>query len=100
MGSHLANKILQGNRKGNPVETKIKKVETLARENGNPGKLIEAGKPQPLPYVPDYGSLVIPYNSPQKYHWWDRGRSIKDILRELGASPDILKKYKSPYSDN
>ena len=51
----LANKVLQGNRKGNPVETEIKKVETLARENGNPGKLIEANKF--LPYIADIDNL-------------------------------------------
>lgn len=95
----LANKVLQGNRKGNLVETEIKKVETLARENGNPRKLIEAGKLQPLPYL-DNGILRIPFDSPQKYHWWNRGQSIKDTLRELGASDEILKRYKSPYSDN
>ena len=47
----LANKVLQGNRKGNPVETEIKKVETLARENGNLGKPIELCKLKPLPYL-------------------------------------------------
>ena len=96
----LANKVLQGNRKGNSVETEIKKVETLARENGNSGKLIEAGKPQPFPYITDYGSLRIPHNSPQKYHWWDRGQSVIQTLLELEASDEILKRYKAPYSKN
>lgn len=51
----LANKVLQGNRKGNPVETEIKKVETFARENGNPGKPIEVNKF--LTYIADIDNL-------------------------------------------
>ena len=117
----LANKVLQGNRKGNPVETEIKKVETLARENGNSGKLIELGKLKPLPdldnetlnermaimgencepeqtepYVTSFGVLVIPFNSDKKYHYWAGGQSICDILKELGRC-DLIQKYKSPY---
>jgi hypothetical protein len=117
----LANKVLQGNRKGNPVETEIKKVETLARENGNSGKLIELGKLKPLPdldnetlnermaimgencepeqvepFVTDFGVLVIPFNSDKKYHYWKGGQSVCDTLKELGRC-DLVEKYKSPY---
>lgn len=59
-----------------------------------------AGKLYPLPYVDHNGTLIIPFNSPPEYHWWNRGQSIKDTLRELGASDEILKRYKSPYSEN
>src|SRR5574341_458379 len=95
----LANKVLQGNRKGNLVETEIKKVETLVRENGNPEKLIEAGRLQPLPYL-DNGILKIPFNSPQKYHWWNRGQNITETLKEMRSGDEILRKYRSPYSNN
>ena len=54
---------------------------------------------KPLPYL-DNDVLRIPFNSPQKYHWWDRGQGIDNTLRELGASDEILKRYKSPYSEN
>mgnify|MGYP001582793705 CR=1 FL=1 len=104
----LANKVLQGNHKGNPVETEIKKVETLAREKGNLGKQIEAEAlnermsimgencepEQTEPFVTDFGVLVIPYNSNQKYHYWNGGQSICDTLKELGASDEIIKRYK------
>lgn len=118
----LANKVLQGNRKGNPVETEIKKVETLACENGNPGKLIELGKLKPLPYldnetlnermaimgencepgqvkpyVTEYGVLVIPWNSPQRYWYWAGGQSVCNTLKELGRC-DLIPKYKSIYN--
>ena len=61
-------------------------------------KLVD--KIKPLPHIDHSGTLIIPSNSPHKYHWWDRGLSIKDTLRELGASDEILKRYKSPYSEN
>ena len=55
---------------------------------------------KPKPYVTSWGTLVIPFDSDRRFHWWNRGLSIKDTLRELGASDEILKRYKSPYSDN
>lgn len=54
----------------------------------------------PPPYINKSGTLVIPFNSDPKYHWWNGGQSIRDTLRELGASDEIIRKYKSPYSDN
>lgn len=109
----LANKVLQGNRKGNPVETKNKTVETLARENGNPRKLNidnevlnermaimgENCEPNRIkPYVTDFGVLVIPWNSESRYHYWNKGQSVCDTLKELGWC-DLIPKYKSFYSN-
>ena len=109
----LANKVLQENRKGNPVETEIKKVETFARENGNLGKPIAAEslnermaimgedcEPEQVePYVSKFDVLVIPWNSPRKYWYWAGGQSVCDTLKELGRC-DLIPKYKSLYSDN
>ncbi len=125
----LANKVLQRNRKGNSVETEKQTMETLARGNGNRWKLaIYAGKLQPLPvaaelpsgyelaermaimgentepeqtepYVTGFGVLVIPLDSPKKYHYWkDGGQGVCDTLRELGRC-DLIQKYKSNYSN-
>ncbi len=55
---------------------------------------------QTEPYVTSFGVLVIPYNSDKKYHYWNGGQSVCNTLKELGASDEILKRYKSPYSDN
>ncbi len=63
-------------------------------------KFVESGKLQPLPYITTWETLVIPHNSPSRFHWWNRGQSIKATLQELGASEEILKRYQSPYSDN
>jgi|SRR3990167_154239 len=112
----LANKVLQGNRKGNSVETEIKKVETLACENGNcgnHGKLITEETTESLnermtimgencspeqvePFVTDFGVLVIPYNSDKKYHYWNGGQGVCVTLKELGRC-DLIEKYKSLY---
>ena len=56
-------------------------------------QLIEAGKIKPLPHITNFGSLIIPHNSPQKYHWWNRGQSVVNTLKELNASEDIARRY-------
>ncbi|MBM3435710.1 MAG: hypothetical protein FJY07_05780, partial [Bacteroidetes bacterium] len=33
---------------------------------------------QTMPFVTDYGVLVIPFNSSSKYHWWKGGQSPCD----------------------
>lgn len=53
---------------------------------------------QVKPYVTGFGVLVIPFNSPRKYHYWNGGQSTCDTLRELGRC-DLIPKYKSIYSN-
>lgn len=53
---------------------------------------------QTEPYVTDFGVLVIPFNSPEKYHYWAGGQSTCDTLKELGRC-DLIPKYKSIYSN-
>jgi hypothetical protein len=52
---------------------------------------------QVKPYVTDYGSLIIPWNSDPKYHYWNKGQGICDTLKELGRC-DLIEKYKSIYN--
>lgn len=54
---------------------------------------------QVKPYVTEYGVLIIPWNSPQRYWYWAGGQSVCNTLKELGRC-DLIPKYKSPYSDN
>jgi hypothetical protein len=54
---------------------------------------------QTKPYVTEYGVLVIPWNSPQRYWYWAGGQSVCNTLKELGRC-DLIPKYKSLYSDN
>lgn len=73
--------------------------QTLKAQPEKVIKFVESGKLQPLPYITSWGTLVIPHNSSERYHWWNRGQSIRDTLRELGVSGEILKLYKSPYNE-
>ncbi|NUO10028.1 MAG: hypothetical protein HUU08_15375 [Candidatus Brocadia sp.] len=57
-------------------------------------QLIETDKIKPLPYITDFGCLIIPYNSPIRYHWWNGGQSVVNTLFELGASCEVLAKYR------
>ena len=83
-----------------PEGTKeLEKGQIIKLSEQSAGQLIKAGKIKTLPYL-DNGILRIPFDSPQKFHWWGRGRDISDTLRELGASDEIMRRYKSPYSDN
>lgn len=52
---------------------------------------------QVKPYVTDFGVLVIPFNSPKKYHYWNGGQSVCDTLKELGRC-DLIEKYRSLYN--
>jgi hypothetical protein len=39
-----------------------------------------------LPYLTLEGGLVIPFDSPERYHWWKPGgQSVQETLSELGA---------------
>ncbi len=60
-------------------------------------KLIGEGKLIPLPFITDFGVLVIPFNSDKKYHYWNGGQSVCDTLKELGRC-DLIEKYKSLYN--
>ncbi len=36
-----------------------------------------------LPYLTTSGDLVIPFDSPERYHWWKGGQSIRRTKQEL-----------------
>lgn len=79
----------------------LKEGQVISVPEGKAVKLVSDGRITPIePYITDSGGLVIPFDSDRWFHWWNRGQSIHDTLRELGASDEILKRYKSPYSDN
>ena len=53
------------------------------------------------PYISAFNTLVIPWNSDPRYHYWKKsGKSILQTLKELEADGEILKRYRSLYSDN
>jgi hypothetical protein len=38
-----------------------------------------------LPYLTAGGTLVIPHDSPERYHWWKGGQSVKETMAEVLA---------------
>jgi hypothetical protein len=36
-----------------------------------------------MPHLLADGTLVIPFDSPQRYHWWKGGQSIAQTRREI-----------------
>lgn len=50
-------------------------------------RLIEGGKVKslPMPSLETDGSLVIPFGSNSRYHWWKGGQSVKDTIEEVRA---------------
>ena len=50
------------------------------------------------PYITNYSSLVIPWNSDSRYHYWKKGgQSLCATLKALGRC-DLITKYKSLYN--
>jgi hypothetical protein len=50
--------------------------------------------PGPLPYLTPDGTLVIPMDSPDRYHWWRAGgQSIGQTLDELNAPQAVRRRY-------
>jgi hypothetical protein len=40
----------------------------------------------PRPFIDSSGGLVIPINSPDRYHWWKGGQSIDETLSEIQSA--------------
>jgi hypothetical protein len=45
------------------------------------------------PYIDEQERLIIPFNAPRKYRWWQGGQTLKKTLEELGASDEVKAKY-------
>ncbi|MDN3510629.1 MAG: hypothetical protein NG784_04910 [Candidatus Jettenia sp.] len=52
-----------------------------------------------MPYIDSHDSLVIPFNSDRKYHYWKGGQSLIQTLLELNADQEVMKRYRSIYSN-
>ena len=42
--------------------------------------------PLRLPFLTAGGTLVIPFDSPERYHWWRGGQSVAETLSEVRAA--------------
>jgi hypothetical protein len=64
------------------------KAEILAR--------LRVRQTGPPPHIDAAGVLVIPFDCPEKYHWWNGGQTVLETLTELGASDETMTRYKGP----
>lgn len=57
--------------------------------------IVEANNPAgpAIPYLNPAGTLVIPFESLAKFHYWNGGQQIRETLGELTASSEIMKDY-------
>ena len=39
----------------------------------------------PKPFLNTHGTLVIPFNSDPKYHWWKGGQKVDKTMAEVQA---------------
>jgi hypothetical protein len=57
--------------------------------------------PKDSPYIDNHGTIIIPFNSDQKYRYWNGGQPLSDTLLELNAPEDIWGKHtEKPYPGN
>lgn len=56
--------------------------------NGGDLKLPVPSVPEqsPKPYIDSDGNFRIPFDSPERFHWWKGGQSVDETLREVGLS--------------
>lgn len=45
------------------------------------------------PYLDKNGTLVIPFTSHPRYHWWKGGQDLYATLKELDAPLEVIKRY-------
>jgi hypothetical protein len=51
-----------------------------------------------IPYFDNNGSIIIPFNFDQKYHFWNGGQPVSENLMVLNAPEHIWSKHTvSPY---
>ena len=61
--------------------TPIPKPLSHARKEKTPVPRVP--KPAILPYFTADGTLVIPFDSPIRFHWWNGGQPLKQTIREF-----------------
>jgi hypothetical protein len=53
------------------------------------------------PYIDHAGTIIIPFNADQKYHYWNGGQPLSQTLSELNTSKDIWGNHtEKPYPEN
>lgn len=64
-------------------DSEIEKYKTHICKDFDEGVRCVRVKKEKLPHLTQAGDLVIPFDSPEWYHWWKSGQSVKATLAEL-----------------
>jgi hypothetical protein len=64
-------------------DSEIEKYETHIYKDCDEGVRCVRVNREKLPHLTPGGDLVIPFDSPERYHWWKSGQSVKETLAEL-----------------
>jgi hypothetical protein len=83
-----------GGHRGNPMFYRGNDELSLRGDRGNQGKthVLEvepAERPLRQPHLTADGTLVIPFDSDPKYHWWKGGQSVKTTLAEVRSRIEV-----------
>ena len=62
-------------------------------QTGRQAVLQAIEKERPGPFIDEHGVLVIPFEAPERFHWWTGGQSIQETLRELKAPIEVVARY-------
>jgi hypothetical protein len=46
-----------------------------------------------IPYFDNNGSIIMHFNSDEKYHFWNGGQPLSETITELNAQEDIWSKH-------
>jgi len=68
-----------------PPEAPAQPLPTQTDKTGSQAPVTKQAARPPLPYLTPGGTLVIPFDSDPKYHWWKGGQSVKETMAEVLA---------------
>ena len=66
---------------GEPPEAAKALLDVLRGRKGEAVAYLKEAMPRP--YLEADGSLVIPFGSDSRYHWWKGGQSVKETEKEV-----------------
>ncbi|MDB6110471.1 MAG: hypothetical protein JWR69_2221 [Pedosphaera sp.] len=70
--------------KGNKPKDLERPVPSVPNELVQPAPQSATPKDESMPYCTPDGTLVVPFDSPARYHWWKGGQSVNQTRLESG----------------
>lgn len=64
-------------------------VGTVSEASEVSPPLMQSAEGVRMPYLTPGGVLGIPFDSPERFHWWKGGQSIAETRAEVNSDGDI-----------